>query len=456
MTQRQLSLPYLKQFTFGILWTLIDSVGSQGLVILYHILYRSFAGHEEHGILSCLLSLVYLCVALSNIGLDKSLAPFLEIFTASKKRLQLFGAVFLVPQMLFLIVLCTIVYVFIPLGSVPLLSQLASFISKPVIGYVFLVFLLESLRKTVRTFLQLSFYFRFAAFVELIGISLNVVGITVLYYASKLSLLSSWQLLAASSLIQLVVLAVGMGYLYSTLSQDAEKIALYGLFKRVSKTRLFAWGVQSLNQLYSGNFLVPICALQFGVASASLMKVITSISYWITLVAKKVFGVTSNALLAHLKSRSMDTQKEAFHYLTEVFNQALYGLLIFLIINGKKIALHQFNGAPTITWSLLYFMLILTFFESFFVLYEKWYILEEDAQTYLLFNLVSIGFLYAVVKVLHSPLAILSAIICIRVSTFIALSLFSFYRWQIWPSLRPLLTTLVASTLIAGICFILL
>jgi len=182
------------------------------------------------------------------------------------------------------------------------------------------------------------------------------------------------------------------------------------------------------------------------------MKVITSISSWITIIAKKALGVTSNAILAHLTSQSQGTQSQAFHFLSEVFNQVLYALAIFLAINGYKIVLHQAPLVPAITWSLLYGMITLTFLESLFILYETWYIVEEDAHIYLLFNALSIGLLFLTLKAVRAPYAILSIIICIRMLTFIALSLFSFYRWKIWPSFRPYRITLILSTMLAGIC----
>ncbi len=459
MTQRKSFLPYLQQFHRGIVWTLIGSIGSQGLVILYHIFYRAYVGPVKHGTMGCLLSLVYLCIAVTNIGLDKTLAPFLETFSESRKRFTLFTQIFLVPQLIFLGMLCIFFYTKFSsaLISVPFFSSLADVLTPSLLLYLLLTFILESMRKTLKTFLQLSFYFRFAALVELLGMSTNLLCILFLYTRGSLTLLSSWQVMAAVSLLQLIVLSIGMfGLYYSLPTEEATALPLGKLFLRFSKTRLFSWALQCLNQLYSGNFLVPMCALQFGIESASLMKVITSISYWITLIGKKVFGVTSNALLAHLKSRSSETQKDAFHYLTNVFNQALYGILIFLIINGRKIALLQYDGTQGISWSLLYFMLALTFFESFFILYERWYILEEDTLIYLIFNVTSIGILYLAVQSLQSPIAILTTIICIRVLTFILLSIFSFYRWHIWPSLQPRLRTILSALAVSGICYLML
>ncbi len=458
MKQRTYLIPYLPQFRRGLFWTLIDSIGSQGLVILFHLLYRSFAGAIRHGVLGCLLSLIYLATTVVNMGLDSTLAPFLETFSASRKRFVLLTRLLLIPQALFLGTLC--ILAFIGSSYMPVINffqMLAPYFSQHLLAYSLLTFFFESMRKTLRTFLQLSFYFRFAAVVELFGVGVNIIGITLLHYFHHLTLINSMLILMSAALAQLIILIGGITVWYYTL-KDEEMPALNQskLYLRISKTRVFSWVLNCLHQLYSGNFLVPVCAFQFGIESASLMKVITSISYWITLVAKKALGVTSNALLAHLKSRSPETQIHAFHFLTEVFNQVLYGLLIFLIINGKKILLHQVQSIPTVTWSLLYGMVLLTFLESLFVLYEKWYIVEEDAQTYLGFNLISIGLLYLVIQMLQAPLAILSAIICIRVITFIALSLFSFYRWNIWPSFKPYSLTLLISMVISCIGYALL
>ncbi len=186
------------------------------------------------------------------------------------------------------------------------------------------------------------------------------------------------------------------------------------------------------------------------------MKVITSISYWITLIAKKVFGVTSNALLAHVKSRSQETQTHAFHYLSDIFNQGIFCVVIFLLINGRKLATILYQAPASITWSLLYFMLLLTFFESFFVLYEKWYILEEDAHTYFGINLLSVGLAYSIVRWLPSPVSIIVAVISVRMLTFAALMIISLYRWSIWPSFKIHWRTLLGALVASGICYRLL
>ncbi len=463
--QKQYKLPHLRDYKHGIVWTLIDSLGSQGIVILYHLFFRTVAGASLHGVMGCLLSSVYLLIALTNLGLDKTLAPFLETFSSSQKNFKQFLLTLFVPQVILIIFLGTLVGCLVGFmgyssydltKELPLIKGLVPYLTTTVVTYLVLTFIFESFRKTLRTFLQLSFYFELTTIVELFGISANLLAIVFLYNQGNLTLLTSWQALAYTSLAQLLLLAGGMVHLYTKLSTEEKAVSLRELLTRFTKTRLFSWALQCLNQLYSGNFLVPICALQFGIESASLMKVITSISYWITLIAKRVFGITSNALLAHVKSRSKETQTQAFHYLSDVFNQGLLSVLIFLLINGRKLGSILYEAPAQITWSLLYFMLLLTFFESFFVLYEKWYILEEDAHTYLGFNLLSVGLVYFVARTLPSPVSILVAIISTRVLTFGVLMVFSFYRWQIWPSFKPHWKTLVGALVVSGICYVLL
>ncbi len=451
-------LPHLSDYKHGIIWTLIDSLGSQGLVILYHLFFRTVAGASLHGIMGCLLSSIYLLIALTNLGLDKTIAPFLETFSASQKNFKQFVLTLIIPQVILISTCALFCYTgfYLLKETVPLLSNLSAYLTPTIVGYIALTFFFESLRKTFRTFLQLSFYFKFTTIIELFGISANLLALYLFYNANNLTLLSSWQALAYTSAAQLALLTGGMFHIYTHLSQEEKAVSLRSLLKRFTKTRLFSWALQCLNQLYSGNFLVPICALQFGIESASLMKIITSISYWITLIAKKVFGITSNALLAHVKSRSKETQTKAFHYLSDIFNQGISCVLIFLLINGKKLAYLLYEAPPQVTWSLLYFMLLLTFFESFFVLYEKWYILEEDAHTYLGFNLLSVGLVYFIARTLSSPTSILVAIIIVRALTFIVLTLFSFYRWKIWPSFKPHWRTVLGALAMSGISYVLL
>lgn len=459
-----IQLPYIEQFKHGLAWNLIDSIGSQGLVIMYHFFFRYFFGLTVHGIMGCILSTFYLAVIVCNMGLDLTFAPFLELFTRTHRTMRSLLFTLIIPQLLIVMGtsgLLYVLYLYVPY-VLPLFTSIEAYLTPSLIKLICITFICESMRKTFRYFLKLCFYAQFTAWAELIGMMASVLFIiSQRNIAHAFILERSWVGLCVLSATQLLILTIGIVHMYLQLrshndAQDTTHIDTHGLFSRIIKTRLFTWANQCLHQLFSGNFLVPICALKFGLEQASLMKVITSIAAWITLIAQKGFGISGNALLAHLKSSSLKTQQAAFSYLTFLLNQALYFLLIFLLINGKKIVLLQVTPTAAITWSLLYLMLILSFFESFFILYEKWYILEEQAHYYFFFNGLSFALLYSILHYLHSPHAILLMIITLRVATFIIITLLSFYQWHILPSLKPRLETIIASCIVAAGCYLFL
>lgn len=109
-----IQLPYLKDFQHGLFWNLFDSMGTQGLLILYHILFRNFFGTELHGKVGCVLSAFYLTVIVLNLGLDNSLAPFLEYYTKSKHHFRMFLSRLIVPQFLFLSCCAIAFFFFLP------------------------------------------------------------------------------------------------------------------------------------------------------------------------------------------------------------------------------------------------------------------------------------------------------------------------------------------------------
>ncbi len=443
-------IPYSSHFRSGLLWNLFDSVGSQGLVILYHMAFRHYYGTVLHGIMGCLLSLLYLIIIIANLGLDYSLAPFYERYTHTKKSFRIFVAALIIPQAALLVGAALLIYGLYPTLS-PLLGlsqKIAGHLTSSLMALLCLTFVIESMRKTIRYFLKIAFYTRFTAILEVAATAVSLGYIVGHHYLmGHLTLIHCWSILLALSALQFIILMAGLYLLYLTLPRgsDTDHFPLSQLTIRILKTRLFAWATQCMHQIYSGNFLVPMCALKFGLEQASIMKIITSISSWITIIGQKVFGITGNALLAHVKSRSLETQQHAWDYVTHLLNQSLTALLIFLLINGKKLLMMQTHTPGSIAWPLLYFMLIITFIESLFILYEKWYILEEQAGLYFIIQAASLWILYASASYFESALLVLLTIALIRIATLILLTLFSFYRWKIWPSFTlPFKTGVIA------------
>ncbi len=196
-------LPHLSDYKHGIIWALIDSLGSQGLIILYHLFFRTVAGVSLHGIMGCLLSSMYLLIALTNLGLDKTIAPFLETFSASKKNFKQFVLTLIIPQIILISTCALFCYIGFHLlkETIPLLNNISAHLTPTIIGYIALKFFFESLGKTFRTFLQLSFYFKFTTIIELFIISANLLALFIFYSFNNLTLLSIWQASALGGII---------------------------------------------------------------------------------------------------------------------------------------------------------------------------------------------------------------------------------------------------------------
>ena len=442
------TIPYLAFFKRGLYWNLFDSLSSQGLVIFFHLLLRTFYGTDLHGRMGCLLSVFYIALVLCNAGLDQSIAPFLEGFTKNRYAFQAFFFRVLLPQVP-IILLNLFLLLGVSLFVVPQILFPLNISS----AFYFLIgisFILESIRKTCRTFLQLIFYNKLTACVETGNMVIYTSFIVLCHYFEiSLSLESLWGAFTFLIAAQTAILAGGIAVFYSKLPHEISSKEPLGLTTRMLTTRLFTWANQSMAQLFSGNLLVPLCALKFGLEYASLMKVMSTISQWVSLISQKTFGISSNALLAHLKSRSLATQQQAFFYLSSLLAQVLCFLGIFLLFNGKKIVLFYVDSASPVSWPLLYFMLINNFLESLFVLYEKWYIFEEEAFYVLLFNALSFTALYIAVSFFTTPFSLALSVLSVRAITLLSITFFSSYRWNIWPSYTPRAITLGISLIIS-------
>lgn len=428
----QKNIPNSIHFSKSIYWNVIDSLGTQAMLIIHHLLVRHFMGISFHAVFGCSLSLFYLFLIVLNLGLDFSIAPFLTFFIQDKQTFKNFLFRQLILQWIFTILLSAtacFINAYFNIYDLPNIAIACAFIT-------------ESIRKTIKYFLQLTFSNKITSLVEVSGMACYILFIWSLYYfKASITISICWQALAAISAIQLIILLYYFYLSYKNLATSANitdsksDIDNRDMWKRITKTRLATWTNALATQLFSDNFLVPLTALQLGFEQASFIKIITSISRWINLIAQKVFGVSSSAILAQIKTSSFPTQQAAFLYLTHYMHQALYALIIFLLVNGKKIALMQSINMPFITWSTLYFMLIIAFFESFFTLYEKWYLIKEQAHYFLFFNFFSFLILYCFIPYLSSCYAIFLSVILIRVATFLILSFFSFYKFKISPSL---------------------
>lgn len=412
------------QFLHGIRWNALDSIISQGLLVAHHIAVRYFLGPVFHGEFGTAFSILYSLLVIVNMGLDSSLSPIFTYISANKRAALLLSRRIFFPQ------LTILMFSFIILVLVAQRQVAFNFLTGPISIIIGVTLIIESIRKSCRTFLQLALRSRLTAITEISGMIAYLIIVWSWFFAGfGMTLMSAFITLLIISSIQLIILAVGIHAWYTQLPDTTNTLPAT-ISWRLAKSRFFVGSNQIISQLFTSNFLVPFFAVTCGLNFASFFKIISSVAQWITLVGQKIFGITGAAILARTKELSLETKRAVFIAMTHKLYQVLYILLICVIINGTTLYITQCSVYPPQAITIGVTMLVLSFLESFFVLFDRWYIIEERAYYLLFFTTLSCMFLY------FSGSYILLSLVIIRVITIMLLTLFSFYYWSLRPSLK--------------------
>jgi hypothetical protein len=463
-------IPLKQKFTTSLYWNLLDSVGTQAVLLVHHFLVRNYMSISFHGIYGTLLSLFYLAIILVNIGFDYSLIPFYKQFTQNRSHARTFISYYLIPQWLLVLTVSGLAYFNAQLVLDFLIKLIPAcknptdnYLTLPIISLIALSFITESIKKTVKYMLQLDFYVELTAIVEFFGMLVYTTLIWQNWLLGKpIHFALLWTIFAGVSALQCVILWIAFFYhMAYNVPLENNSEPLNNFAQRVTVNRFSVYINQIIGQLFSSNFLVPICAFYMTINQASYVKIMSSLAQWITLIAQKVFGVSANALLAQTKLYSDKTHRAIFSYVSSYFYQALIFLIIFLMINGKKLIFLQLSSAITIThWSAFYALLGASLIEGFLLLYQNWYTFEEKAYLVSGINifcgLLFLIFIYTIPALKSSLMLYFLLIIALRFLTLLCLGIFSHYRWDIKPDLSIKLPYFITILLISFFCFLIL
>lgn len=431
---------YKKQFVSGFAWNLFDSIITQGLLIIHNVLVRQFIGIEFHGLFGSLLSSFYFLLVILNLGLNYSLAPYISQFIKSKNNLRSFVIKHFVPHIVF-IIFCSIIFFL----AHPYIISFIKYERAELSGFLFLIMSLtivsESIKKILKTFLQLVFCTKVAALTEVSGMYLYILVAWAGYLLGfSFNLVYCWAILLFISVAQMLIYFKVFSDIYTGLdnnNNNNEGNITSELHKKMFKTRCFIWSNQVCTELFSTNFLVPLSAFYFGASQASFFKIVSSLARWIILIIQKGFGVSSSALLAHSKKFNSENSRRVFDFLSFIFHQLIYVISVFIIINAKKIVLLQLHTDSIVTWSGLYFILLTTLADSLSVLYSSWFIIQEKANYFFLFNFFNISVfltVYYFFPSVHSLFAFFLLLFLIRFTIFIVTSCYAYLQWNIKPN----------------------
>lgn len=431
-------------------WISLESLAYQGLLLIHQIMLCKVAGYKLYGKIGALFSVVYLMVTIANFGLESSLSPFFKKITKNKRRFRSFFLIQSIPTIA--------LSLFIGVVAIMLKSynyKITSFIGYDLICILFLLILSECIKKTVRSILHFSFRNKINAYIET-GYIISYISVVWTYYmlTHTITLYAIFIPMLLMSFVSSVILGFFAFSFYRQIPDTTKKTDINFALPAL-KCRFFNFLNQWSHSIFSGNFLVPFFAMQFGLAHAGVFKLINHISYGITSLLRKIFGWTSDITLSATKDLSIAAKRQIFEVITQRLYHFLYVIIIFLAINLHKIVASSQNGTSSINWPLILFFLVITLSENLLITYEKFYIAEEKNHYILLFNLFTIGSFAAIISLSPyvSQLFLLLAIASIRIVTFTLLSIISFYTWSIRPKLAVNPAYIAASLIISALFF---
>lgn len=423
-------------------YTSIESIGYQAILLLHQLLLFRTIPAELYGQIGILFSSVFLGALYVNMGLDISIAPLFKQATSSKHQFKQL----IINQIMY----TTCIAVFLVLGS--------AFLFKHLSGYFILfcapLIITESYKKIAKTVLHLAFAQRVIAITE-IATLLGYVAMVWLYIGlgHSPSIAHVFLPMLAISIIASIIYSWHILKLYRSLEEEKGTLSIN--WKHIIKIRIKNTLFQISRSLYSGNFLIPIVASQYGLELAGLLKLISMSAYSINSIIQHIFGITSDVFFASMKHSALKLKQSLFTKLSTYIYHILFIICMAIFLHHRYI---QFL-APNVCHDhlyIIYLFLLVLFSENIALTHEHLFIVEEKATLLIASNLLLLTPL-AITQYLGvscSLIHILLGLLIARALHYIGLSTFTWYTWNMRPKLGIKPLYLCGSAAIAFLCFL--
>jgi len=425
----------LKQkFHTGFRWNVFGSIVFEAIKILHHVFLLKVLNPVEFGLLANLYSITYLTVYFSDIAATTTLPPFLNVFIKSKQNFKKLFSFYIFPQLPLLSIAAAIVTFLYS-------KSIFNHPSSPIMAIIPLLIVCEGMRIFFRAFLHYLFLHKLVIILEnsLTCGYYAMLWFLYLFLGFKMTLNLIFIPFLLDSIAAIIIFIILSIRVYKKLPEESSNIPP-GFYLRIIKNRMFNYPNQIVKNFFTGNFLTPIFAMQFGLQQAGVLKFSSMIADSVKAVIKAAINFSGNAFLAQIKTKSLDTKREVFQLLTTKLNNLMYFMIIFLLFNfknllGLRVSL-DYVAQTSISFSFIFLMIILA--EHFFLVYEQFYVLEEKPHKFLIFKLLElfVFYLFVLSKPLTSPITTLLSVLFIQILSFTILSIHAHYQWRIKPTFK--------------------
>lgn len=443
------------QFKQSFKWNIFGSIFYEISKVLNHVFLLKNMTSSEYGLMAAIFSGIYFVIYLSELGITQALPAFLTIFIKNQTNFKkLFLKLYLLPQIL--------IYSFAAIIAVFFYTK--SFLSSPDSPFLLIIpltIIFEGIRIFLRRFLHNIFISKKTIILETILMSLYLITIWVpyLFFNRSITLNSIFLPYLISSIVAVIFFVVFINNFYKKLSQS-EALYPKSLLSRIIKTRWLSYSSNVSKTFFTGNFLTPFFAANFGLAEAGIFNMANHIAESIKAIAKATVIFSGGGFFAKLKSAPIQIKKQAFKLLSKNLNRIIYPVLIFIIINNKFVfrlketnITSRYVTSSTTVMALLFF--VITAIEFFFMAYEQFYTVEEKVGKLFILKLMEMIMFYAVIssKIFYDPILILIGLLVVKLISFSILAINAYSIWKLKPYLNINKVIILTSILLSMVFY---
>lgn len=377
----------IKNFYYSARWNAFESITYKAILTIHQTCLFYFTTSLIYGFSSLLFATIYLTVELVNLGFDRSIAQFCDIYFNSKDNFKKYFLTQVYLQIGLLLSLLILIANNNYLVN-SLITNSPTTLSLNICLLLAIIIICESARKTLRTIGQLLFLNKPMALVELSLILIYVIllwtcvlfGYSINLYVIYIPLLIQ-SIIGIFSLLYLILPKLELSF--NAKNKKTKSLSWFNIIYLRFQNYLY----QLSELLFSSNFLIYFFSAIVGVLNIGPIKLANYFAVFIKALLDKSFGLTSLALFARNK-HLVASQKSLFDFAQKRLNFVIISLITFfgaitcfaiasgLIINNSYLALLFFG---------------FTLINNFFIVYEQLFLINNKIMLLFGLNLISIA-----------------------------------------------------------------
>ncbi len=436
MNKEQNQLPinhFEKSFHYNFLWSLLY----ESLRIIHNLFLIKYLSQITYGLIGTIFATIYLVVKCIDMGTAYTIAPFFLMITQDKKQFKRFIFLYSI-----LPIICCFVTIItgISLFFAPKYHDMTTYtyLLPIIIGIVFI----ETFRSFFRQLLHIAFKSRsiiITEFLLFIGYLLAV-WIPCIIFNGDIDVRFFFLPFLIDGILALLFSVYKTYQLYQSLPLSSIPTGIVIrkqiTWFRIFRARITHFFLRMSKDLCTTNILTPLFALKFGLKSAGIFYLVSTIAMAVQTIIKAAIGHSGNALLANVKDQSVTIKQEAFSMMSKKFLMVILVLFV-AILTHFQLLLQYCNlkdcSAMTSLFTSAY--LLITLSDLIIVLYEYFYILEESMIFLCLIRITEFSiFYFTITHYGFSPsLVMLITIFSIRIISLLLVALYAYFMWKLIP-----------------------